>query len=82
MTLYEQILELFPLVSYEQNRKESGHVVPAEETDRRELTEGVTYRKCRYRLGDGKDVWVYLTEVAPAANARAVADAILILGKQ
>ena len=60
MTLYEQILELFPLVSYEQNRKESGHVAPAEETDRRELTKGVTYRKCRYRRGDGKDVWVYL----------------------
>ena len=38
MTLYEQILELFPLVSYEQNRKESGHVVPAEETDRRGMT--------------------------------------------
>ena len=55
MTLYEQILELFPLVSYEQNRKENGHVVPAEETDRRGMT--------------------------PAANARAVADAILILGK-
>ena len=38
MTLYEQILELFPLVSYEQNRKASGHVVPAEEADRQEMT--------------------------------------------
>ena len=35
MTLYEQILELFPLVSYEQNRRENGHVVLAEEADRR-----------------------------------------------
>ena len=26
MTLYEQILELFPLASYEQNRRENGHV--------------------------------------------------------
>ena len=68
MTLYEQILELFPLVSYEQNRRENGHVVLAEEADRRELTKGVTYRKCRYRRGDGKDVWVYLTEVAPEAK--------------
>ena len=68
MTLYEQILELFPLASYEENRKENGHVVLAEEADRRELTKGVTYRKCRYRRGDGKDVWVYLAEVAPEAK--------------
>ena len=38
MTLYEQILELFPLVSYEQNRRENGHVVLTEEADRQEMT--------------------------------------------
>lgn len=69
MTLYEQILEMFPLGSYEEDRAENGHVVLVEETECRTLAEGVTYRKRRYRRGNGRAVWVYLTEVAPDARA-------------
>ena len=69
MTLYEQILELFPLVSYDENRAKNGHITLVEDRDCRTLAEGVTYRKSLYRRGDGKDVWVYLAEVAPDARA-------------
>ena len=70
MTLYEQILELFPLVSYEENRERNGRVALIEETDCRELAKGAAYKKRLYRRGDGKDVWVYLAEVLPDAQAQ------------
>ena len=69
MTLYEQILEMFPLVSYEEDRAREGYISLAEEAEVRTLAEGVTYKKCLYRRGDGRDVWVYLAEVAADAQA-------------
>lgn len=69
MTLYEQILQLFPLGSYEEDRAKNGHVVLIGEAEKRRLAEGVTYRKRLYRRGNGRDVWVYLAEVAPDAKA-------------
>ena len=69
MTLYEQILELFPLGSYGEDRTKNGHLSFTEEADVRKLAEGVTYRKRLYRRGDGRNVWVYLAEVAPDAKA-------------
>ena len=69
MTLYEQILEMFPLGSYKEDRARNGRVALIEETERRALTEGVTYKKRLYRRGNGRDVWVYLAEVAPDAQA-------------
>jgi uncharacterized protein YigE (DUF2233 family) len=69
MTLYEEILQMYPLVSYQDNRRKNGHVELVEESERRALAEGAVYRKCLYRRGDGKDVWVYLAEVAPGAQA-------------
>ena len=67
MTRYEQILELFPLTSYEEDRKTNGHMTFIEETDRRSLAPGVTYTKNLYQRGNGKDVCVYITMVAPNA---------------
>ena len=49
MTLYEQILEMFPLVSYEEDRAREGYISLAEEAEVRTLAEGVTYKKRRYR---------------------------------
>ena len=49
VTLYEQILEMFPLVSYEEDRAREGCISLAEEAEVRTLAEGVTYKKCRYR---------------------------------
>ena len=69
MTLYEQILELYPLVSYEEDRARNGMVTLVREAETRCLTQGVTYKKCLYRRGDGRDVWVYLVEVEPDASA-------------
>lgn len=69
MTLYEQILEMFPLVSYEEDRAREGYISLAEEAEVRTLAEGVTYKKCLYRRGDGRDVWVYLAEVTADAQA-------------
>ena len=45
MTLYEQILEMFPLVSYEEDRAREGYISLAEEAEVRTLAEGVTYKK-------------------------------------
>lgn len=69
MTSYEEILQMYPLVSYEDDRRKNGHVELVEESENRILAEGAVYRKCLYRRGDGKDVWVYLAEVAPDAGA-------------
>ena len=70
MTRYEQILELFPLISYEDDRKTNGHMTFIEETDRRSLAPGVTYTQKLYQRGNGKDVWVYITTVAPDAPVK------------
>ena len=56
MTLYEQMLEEFPLGSYEEERTASGCVSLKEETEVRKLAEGVTYRKRCYQRGDGRGV--------------------------
>lgn len=75
MTLYEEILQMYPLVSYQENRQKNGHVELVEESEYRILAEGAFYRKCRYRRGDGKDAWVYLAEVAPDAQTQLVVSA-------
>ena len=51
MTLYEEILQMYPLVSYQENRQENGHVELVEESEYRILAEGAFFRKCRYRRG-------------------------------
>ena len=75
MTHFEQISELFPLVSYEEDRKTNGHIVFIQETERRTLTPGVTYTKSLYRRGNGEEVWVYITKIAPDAQARPIVSA-------
>jgi len=69
MSLYDQILELFPLISYEEERAFSGHVSFVREEECRSLAKGVTYHKRLYKRGNGDDVWVYLAEVAKDAGA-------------
>jgi len=63
----EIILEAFPLRSYAADRLAQGHMELVEEAQRRELAQGVVFRECLYRRGDGKAVWVYLTAIAPDA---------------
>ena len=70
MTTYEQILELFPLISYEEERAQVGYMTLEREVERRELAKGVTYIKRRYLRGDGRGVDVYLAAVAPDAQAQ------------
>ncbi len=76
MTLDEKILKAFPLVSYEENRAEEGHLRMIEETENREIYAGVRYYKRRYCRGSGKDVWVYLATIAPDAPARIAVSAM------
>ncbi|MBQ9777960.1 MAG: phosphodiester glycosidase family protein, partial [Clostridia bacterium] len=70
MTLDEKVLQLYPLISYEEDRAKDGRMVFVEQAEERELYEGVHYRKCLYRRGDGSDVWVYITTIAPDAPAQ------------
>ena len=73
MTLYEQILELFPLVSYEENRVKNGYVTFIGEADG-------TFAVTNEPSGPPNPEWSG-DETGPRANMRPVADAILILGK-
>lgn len=65
---YDQIiLNEYPLDDYEAERAESGYMQLVRETERRTLGRGVEFCERLYRRGDGVDVWVYLTTVAPDA---------------
>ena len=68
--LYDQILEILPIVSYEEDREKYGNVTLVKEHERRTLKEGVVYSKRTYRLGNGKDTQVYITTIAPDAKAQ------------
>lgn len=73
----------FPVRDYAADRAELGHMTFVEQTDCRLLAEGVTYRECLYRRGDGSDVWVYLTTISPNAPVQlAVAAAPLWTSKK
>ena len=68
--LYDEILKVLPIVSYEEDREKNGHITLVEEHEKRTLKEGVVYSKRTYRLGNGKDVKVYITTIAPDAKAQ------------
>lgn len=70
MTLDEQILEQYPLVSYEAERLRNGNLSLVEKAEEREIYKGVRYSKCLYRRGNGEPVWVYLTIVSHDAPAK------------
>lgn len=46
-----------------------------QETERRTLADGVTYSKNLYRRGNGADVWIYITKIAPGAKAKSIVSA-------
>lgn len=60
-----KIEEKFPLRDFAEDRRLLGHVSLAETAEQEQLTPGLTYRKCRYVLGDGRDTWVYLAIISP-----------------
>ena len=65
---YDEVIHAhFPSLDYAQDRAHSGSICLVEETEHRRLAQGVEYSKRLYRRGDGKDVWVYLTTIAPDA---------------
>ena len=70
MTRFEQILQICPLTSYEEDRAANGNMQLIKEPECRILCPGVTYRKRLYKRGNGADVWVYIAEIAPNAKAQ------------
>ena len=66
----KQILELRPLVDYNEERERNGHVTLAEETASFDIIEGLHYCERRYVVGDGKDAWVYIAVLSPTAKAQ------------
>ena len=89
MTLYEQILELFPLTSYEDERKSSGDMTFLKQTERRNLAGGGSTTVV-LRENDGSFAVTNVPSGPPApdmpaaepfgdSQARIVADAILII---
>ena len=69
MTSAQQIEELFPIVSYEEDRVRNGGVVLCEETEQCTLCGGVTYTKRLCRRGDGSMTALYITRIDPDAQA-------------
>ncbi len=69
-TMDEIILAEYPLDNYAAERAQYGKMRFVREERRRELAKGVLWRECLYRRGDGVDVWVYLTTIAPDAKAQ------------
>lgn len=68
MKKLDQIIEdTFPIRDYGEDRKILGHVTLAESLVPEQIAPGLTYRKCRYKLGDGRDVWVCLAMLSPDA---------------
>ena len=70
MTTAQQIEEMFPLVSYEEERAKSGCVLLGQEREHRELCSGVTYTKRLCKRGDGRMTALYLTRIEPDAQAQ------------
>ncbi len=68
--LDEQILKEYPLDDFDTDRAAFGSMALVQVVRERTLTEGVLFRECLYRRGDGKDVWVYLTRIDPDAKAQ------------
>ncbi len=68
MSVYEKIIEQFPIVSYEEDRERDGRLEKIYDKKVKNLADGVVYKKSLYRKGNGQDVWCYITEVSPKAN--------------
>ena len=66
---YQEILEMYPLVSYEEERARNGHVALLSE-ENTEVIEGLTYSRRRYRIADGRETDVYLMILRPDAAAQ------------
>ncbi len=66
----KMILDEYPLDDYEAERAEYGYMSLVKETERRTLYPGVEFCERLYTRGDGVEVWVYLTTVAPDAKAQ------------
>ncbi len=66
---YKEILEICPLEDYASEREQSGHVSLVCEEDSFDIIEGVHYSKRRYRVGDGREAFVYLAFLSPEAKA-------------
>ncbi|MBQ9778163.1 MAG: phosphodiester glycosidase family protein [Clostridia bacterium] len=70
MTAYEEILQLYPLVSYEENRKTEGDVTLLFEKESFDIIEGLHYCSRRYQVGDGRGVDVHIAFLSPTAKAQ------------
>jgi hypothetical protein len=73
--LYQSILAEYPLVDYEQDRKENGHITLLTESERFDIVEGMTFAQRRYRVGNGRETDVYLVTIAPDAKVQLAASA-------
>ena len=61
MSVYEKIIEQFPIVSYEEDRERDGRLEKIYDKEVKNLADGVVYKKSLYRKGNGQDVWCYIT---------------------
>ena len=66
---YKEILEMYPLVSYEEDRAKNGHVTKLSE-ENTEVIAGLRYSRRRYRIGDGRETDVHLMILSPNAAAQ------------
>ena len=66
----QQILEMFPLVSYEEERTRSGSMTFVAETEKICPIEGLSCLTRLYKRGNGSAVWVYLAILSPTAKAQ------------
>lgn len=69
-TAYEEILQMYPLLSYEENRQKEGHVSLLFEKESFDIIEGLHYSSRRYRLGNGHETDVYVAFLSPNAKAQ------------
>ncbi len=69
MRLYERILRLFPLASYEEERSRNGCMTFVREEEAARPADGLTYSKRLYLRGNGAPVWVYIVTLSPDASA-------------
>ena len=70
MTAYEQILEQFPLISYEEERAMNGFMTFVREEELLSPADGLLYSKRLYTRGSGAPVYVYIVTLAPDAGAQ------------
>ena len=66
----KQILEMKPLVDYEQDREIMGHVTLLSEDFSTDIIDGLHYSERRYRVGSGEEASVYIAILSPNAKAQ------------